>query len=314
MKDILSIRELTDSMRHLYTESNYSEALELVEQNANHFPEESTRIAFWRMCLLSLCGRVNDVVSVFQQALDSGLWWSELQFRDTDLDPVRDLPEFKRLVALSQKKYEEVRKHIKPDYDVLLPDAPISGKYPLLVAVHGRNGNKNSHTEYWEIARQKGWLVLVAQSTQPLSSSSYCWDDPAIGLSDLLTYYEQISREYQIDPHRVIVAGFSQGGGMTIYMALGGKTQARGFIGVASFWDDPNSLKPLANHARHIRGYFITGEKDHTLGNVREIQNVLKENHIQFTEEVHPDLAHEFPSDFEKSFEYAINFIFTEKA
>jgi predicted esterase len=313
MKDILSIRELTDSMMHLYTEGNYSGALELVEQNADNFPEEATRIAFWKMCLLSLCGRLNDVISVFQRALDSGLWWSELQFRDTDLDPVRDLPEFKRLVAVSQKTYEEVRKHIEPDYDVLLPDAPTSGKYPLLVAVHGRNGNKNSHMEYWDMARQTGWLVLLAQSTQPLSSDSYCWDDPRLGLSDLLSYYEQVFQKYPIDFQRVVIAGFSQGGGMAICTALSGKTKARGFIGVASFCDDPNSLKPLTNAAERIRGYFITGEKDHTLDNMRKIQSVLKENHIQHIEEIHPDLAHEFPADFETSFEKAINFIFTEK-
>jgi len=309
MRNELSIRELTDNMMSLYTQGKYADALELVEQNADHFPKESTRIAFWRMCLLSLCGRVDDVISVFQQGLDSGLWWSESQFRDPDLDAVCDLPEFKRLVARSQKIYEEVRKYIEPDYDVLLPDAPTTGKYPLLVAAHGRNGNKNSHTEYWEVARQKGWLVLSAQSTQPLSSSSYCWDDPAIGLSNLLAYYEQISREYPIDPHRVIVAGFSQGGGMTIYTALSGKTKARGFIGVASFCDDPNSLKPLTNDAQHVCGYFITGEKDHTLDNVREIQKVLKANHIQFTEEVHPDRGHEFPTDFDTSFDKAIKFI-----
>jgi hypothetical protein len=31
------------------------------------------------------------------------------------------------------------------------------------------------------------------------------------------------------------------------------------------------------------------------------------------TEEVHPDLAHEFPTDFERSFDKAINLIFMEQ-
>jgi Predicted esterase len=313
MRTISSIRELTDEMMSLYAQGKYSDAFELIEQNADHFPEEPTRIAFWKMCLLSLCGRVDDVISVFKQGLDSGLWWSEVQFQDTDLDTVRDLPEFKRLVAISQKKYEEVRDCIAPDYDILLPDPPIFGKYPLLVAVHGRNGNKHSHMEDWKITRQKGWLVLLAQSTQPLTSSSYCWDDSTHGLEDLLYYYEQVSQKYQIDPQRVIIAGFSQGGGMAIYTALNGKTNVRGFIGVASFHNDPNSLKLLTNGAQHIRGYFITGEKDQTLENVRAIQKTLKENNIQFTEEVHSNLGHEFPPDFEKSFDKAIDFIFKEQ-
>jgi esterase/lipase superfamily enzyme len=99
---------------------------------------------------------------------------------------------------------------------------------------------------------------------------------------------------------------------MAIYIALSGKFDVRGFIGIASFWDKPNSLVPQTDHAKTVRGYFVTCEKDHTLENAKEIKNVLKENDIQFAEEVFPDLAHEFPADFGSSFEKAINFIFKE--
>jgi len=313
MKNNMSLRELTDKMMSLYTDRRYSDALEFVEQNAEHFPQELTRTTFWKMCLLSLCGRVDDVMSIFQQGLDEGLWWAESQFRDTDLDTVRDLPEFKRLMAISQKKYEEARRHIERDQAILLPDAPVSGKYPLFLAVHGRNGNKDSHMEYWDVARRKGWLVLLVQSTQPLSSSAYCWDDPEQGLADILFYAEKISKEYSIDTQRVVTAGFSQGSGMSIYSAMSGKINARGFIGVGTFFAEPNSLIPNAKQANSLRGYFITGEKDYSLERAREIQRILKENNIQFGEEVYSDLGHEFPPDFEKSFDNAIKFIFKEQ-
>ena len=99
---------------------------------------------------------------------------------------------------------------------------------------------------------------------------------------------------------------------MAIYTALSGKINARGFIGIGTFLAEPSSLTILPNDALSVRGYFITGEKDHTLDNAREIQNVLRENKIQFGEEVHADLGHEFPQDFEKSFDKAIDFIFKE--
>ena len=313
MKNNMSIRELTDEMMSLYTDGKYSDALELVEQNAERFPEESTRITFWKMCLLSLCGRADDVISVFQQGLDAGLWWSKVQFQDTDLNAVRDLPEFRRLMVLSQEKYEEARKHIKRDQTILLPDAPASGKYPLLVAVHGRNGNKDSHLEHWDAAYRKGWLVLSVQSTQPLTSNSYCWDDKEQGLADILYYVEKISKEYSIDTQHVITAGFSQGSGMAIYTALSGKVSSRGFISIGTYWENPGSLMPPARHAQAVRGYFVTGEKDHTLNKAREIQNTLRENHIQFEEEIFPELGHEFPIDFGASFKKAIDFIFKEQ-
>ncbi len=217
-------------------------------------------------------------------------------------------------MAISQKKYEEEQAAHWPDYDILLPDPPVSNQYPLLVVAHGRNGNKHSHMEYWEIARQKGWLVLLAQShTTAYFEFLLLGINPTQGLEDLLSYYKQVSQKYQIDPQQVVIAGFSQGGGMTIYAALSGKINVRGFIGVTSFYNDPNSLKLLTNDPQSVRGYFITGEKDHTLENVRAIQQVLKKNNIQFTEEVHSDLGHEFPPDFEKSFDKAIDFIFKEQ-
>lgn len=309
----MTFRELTDKMMLLYTEHKYAEALQLLEQTTNHFPVQAARTTFWKMCLLSLAGRTEEVISVFQKGLDAGLWWAGGQFVDSDLDAVRGLPEFQRLVAVSQAKYEEARTYIKRDYAILLPEAPSSGRYPLLIALHGRNGNKDAHLEFWETARQRGWLIVSPQSTQPLFDGAYCWDDPALGLADVLFSYEQIAQKYRIDPQRMIIAGFSQGSGMAMYMALSGKIGMRGFIGIASFWDKPDSLVPQTDDAKSIRGYFIIGEKDHTLENAKVVRNVLKENHIQFAEELHPDLAHEFPADFGSSFDKAIGFIFKER-
>jgi predicted esterase len=309
----MTFRELTDKVASLYTERKYADALQLLDQNANQFPAQASRTTFWKMCLLSLSGRSDDVLAVFQKGLDVGLWWAEGQFVDSDLDVVRDLPEFKRLVAVSQERYEEARAHIPRDQAILLPEAPASEMYPLLIALHGRISNKDAHLEFWEAARQRGWLVVSPQSTQPLFEGAYCWDDPAQGMADVLFSYEKISQQYQIDPQRMLIAGFSQGSGMAISTALSGKVNIRGFIGVASFWDKPASLLPQTDGARAVRGYFVMGEKDHTLENAKEVKNVLKENGISFAEELHPDLGHEFPADFGTSFDKAIKFIFKER-
>jgi dienelactone hydrolase len=225
------------------------------------------------------------------------------------------MSEFKRLAAISQEKYQEARTHIEREQILLLPEASVSGLYPLLIALHGGAGTKQSNLEYWEVARRKGWLVLSPQSTQPLYSGSYSWIEPEQALADLDSYVEQISRDHPIDQQRVVIAGFSQGGGMAIYAALSGKLNVRGFIGIGTYWADPESLAPLArleSETKTIRGYFIVGEKDQTLNKTREIQTVLNENNIQFGEEVHPDLAHEFPTDFGSSLDKAIDFIFKE--
>jgi len=302
----MTFRELTDRMMLLYTEREFAEALQLVQQHADSFPEQSARTTFWKMCLLSLSGRPAEVISVFQKGLDAGLWWAASQFRDPDLDAVRELPEFQQLMAVSQEKYEKARSLIPRDRTLLLPDPPASGKYPLLIALHGRNGNKESDPEHWEVARQRGWLVLCPQSTQPLYLGAYCWDDPTLGLADLSFYYEQVLQEYQVDPQRVIIAGFSQGSGMALYAALKSHLPARGYIGIGTWWADASEL---ARERKDLRAYFVTGEKDHTLERAREIQDTLRKNNVQIAEEVHPDLGHAFPADFAASFDQAIKFI-----
>ncbi len=308
----MTFQQLTDELMRLYPQGKYAEALDVVERNADQFPEQLARTTFWKMCLLSLCGRTDDVISIFQHGLDSGLWWSESQFIDTDLDNVRDLPEFKRLMTESNRKSIEMQTHIEPARMVLLPDDK-TGELPLLVALHGRNGNKDSNLEYWEIARQRGWLVLLPQSRQALYQGGYHWDQNEKGLEDILMHFHEIANAYNIDRNRVIVAGFSQGSGMSIYTALSGKIKAHGFIGVGTFMLEPDSLLPLARQAQAVRGYFITGEKDQTLDKARAIQKILKENNIQLAEEVYPDLGHEFPSDFERTFDNAVDFIFKEQ-
>src|SRR5688572_4938255 len=306
----MTFRDLTDKLTVLYTAGKYAEALELVQQNAGYFPEQVARTTFWRMCLLSLTGRSADVLSVFQQGLDSGLWWHKELFSDPDLNAVRDLPAFKRLMSVSQEQYEEARKEVKRDYTVLPPEPSSLGLYPLLITLHGRNGNKEDDLRHWELARQRGWLVLLAQSAQPMFHGAYHWDNPAQGLADLRFYYDQVSGQYQIDQQRVVIAGFSQGSGMAIYTALTGSLPVRGFIGIGTWWADANQLDM---QGKQIRGYFITGEKDHTLERAREIQEVLRKNNVEFVEEVHPDLAHEFSRDFGTSFDKAIDFIFKEQ-
>jgi predicted esterase len=308
----ITFQEVTEQLVELYNQGKFAEADQMIHRHAERFPEQAARMTYWRMCLLSLDGRADETLSVFREGLASGLWWRSDVFNDNDLDAVRDLPEFQRLVVESHKQYEEARTNIEREHVTLVPDGPTPAPYPLVIFLHGRNGHKESNRAEWEIARQKGWLVLLAQSTQPLFPGSYCWDDPARGMDDLHYYHAQVSRDYPVDPRRVVMAGFSQGSGMAIHAALSGEFDARGFIGIASWSADPKSLAPQTEAAKHLRGYFMTGGKDHTLETAKEIWSVMQEHGIAVAEELHPDLAHVFPPDFERSFDSAIEFIFKE--
>jgi predicted esterase len=298
---------VTQEMRRLYQAGQYAQALEFVESRSAAFPEQIARTTFWRVCLLSLCGRKEDALAALEQGLNAGQWWHESQFRDSDLDSIRDLPAFKDLTAQSQSLWEVERGQVKPERTVLLPEG--SGPYPLLISLHGYSGDKDSNLEYWSSACQKGWIVLSPQSRWPLYPGAYFWADTESGINEILFHLGEIRRNYRIDAGRIVVGGFSQGSGMAILAALSPKVPACGFIGVGTWWGEMDAIHSAAKGAKASRGYFIDGLKDHTLERAREIQAVLNENRISFEEEIHPDIGHEFPADFEKSLEKALDFL-----
>ena len=307
-----SFEHLRQKLMRLYEAGDYSEAFNLVDTNVSAFPEQSARITFWKMCLLSLDGRLDEALSTFRHGLDDGMWWAGSQFIDTDLDPLRDLPEFKELMTKSIKRWEQERTHIQRDRTLLMPDAFQSKAHPLLVALHGRYGNKDADLEHWGRANQLDWAVLSPQSTQPLFPNSYCWDDPEQGLLDILFHLEEVLETYPIDRQRILIGGFSQGSGMAIYAALSERIPVQGFVTCATWWPNVESLAALAMHAKKVRGYFVVGGKDNTLERTREIQSMLKEHNVPFIQEVHSDLGHEFPTNFECSLSRALEFIYKE--
>ncbi len=293
-------------MFEFYGAGQYGQALDLVEKRRPDYPEQTARVTFWRICLLSLCGRGDEALSVLAEGLDAGLWWHEAQFRDTDLDSIRDLPRFKELVTKSQERWKAETVGMKSDRTLLEPAA--SGPYPLLIALHGYSGNKNDNLAYWGLACKKGWLVLSVQSRQAAYTGAYFWEAES-GIEDILFHLGEIRRKYRIDGKRILVAGMSQGGGMAVLAGLSPKIDAAGSISVASAWADVEPFRAAAEKVRSRRCYFISGLKDQSLQRSREIQAVLKEKGIPVVEEVHPDLGHDFPPDFEKSLENALDYL-----
>ncbi len=300
-------RDLRQQLMALYEQGHHAEALALLEEADDAFADRRSHLVFWRLCLLSLCDRPGDVMALFREGLDSGLWWSAAQFDDTDLDAVRNLHEFRLLVDLSDERCRLAQGQIQPDRAVLVPDS--SPPWPLLIALHGRSGNKATQIDEWQAARDRGWLVVSPQSTQAIFNGAYCWDDPATGVKDILFHRNEIMRDYDIDPTTALIGGFSQGGGMAAYAALSGSIPVRGFIGVATFWRDPGELGEQAQGSKDTRGYFVIGGRDNTLERTRQIQAGLRRHRIPFSEDLHPDLDHEFPDDFGTSFESALEFI-----
>src|SRR5439155_9204221 len=123
---------------------------------------------------------------------------------------------------------------------------------------------------------------------------------------------------------KVIVAGFSQGAALAMYLTLNRTFPYRGFVATAtSDWvvpeDKPASQRDRPSQAfasfigakdvRGLKGVVIMGEKDAFLPKVKMLLEGMIERGFNCKIDVVKNLGHEFPADFEKRLELATNFL-----
>src|SRR5262249_16168181 len=140
------------------------------------------------------------------------------------------------------------------------PTGEHTQRVPLLVGLHGNSQNAHLAANDWCPIVDKGWMLATIQSSQLLTSDAYIWNDLARGTADVQKLYGTLNRE-AIDSERVVLGGFSMGGGLAIHMAVTGALKTRGFIVVGPYLRDLEPLKPYLDTAaaNGLRGYIVMG-------------------------------------------------------
>jgi predicted esterase len=244
---------------------------------------------------------------------------------EPDLDPLQSRPDFKAIIAESQRLKQRALLAAKPGVMVLTPrNFSPEERHALIIALTPRVGHPGEFAEHWTDALNQGFLLAVPHSSQPISSEEYCWDDPERSERDVAWAYKQIRDKYNIDPAKVIVAGFSQGAALAMYLTLNRTFPCRGFIAVASSdWVAPED-KPAdqrdhpseafasfirAKDVKGLKGVIIIGDEDPFWPKINKLLEGMVERGFNCKLDVVQNLGHEFPVDFERRLESATNFL-----
>jgi predicted esterase len=298
----------------LYQSGAYAEALDLVMRHEDLFPRRG-RFYNWKMCMAARVGNIPLALQTLQEAVDTGLWFSHASLReDEDLVPLQGLPEFERLAAICEERYAAALAQATPQL-LMVESEHASPPYPLLLALHGNNSNSETSVEYWRSAVDRGWLLALPQSSQLGDFDAYVWNDREQAIAEVREHSSAIQREYAIDLARVVVGGFSMGGGLAVWLAVSGAIEARGFIAVGPYLEDVALLGPLlaGRPGRKLRGYIVVGDQDHPCYQIsQEIAALLQSHDIACELEVHPNLGHVFPPAFDDSLAKGLDFILQE--
>jgi phospholipase/carboxylesterase len=167
----------------------------------------------------------------------------------------------------------------------------VQGKAPCLILLHGVGANEGG---FIELARRMDPRLAVVLVRGPLEFGpmqfgwfqvSFTPTGPAINAAQaelsrlkLLSFIGQLPEAHGIDPDRIWIAGFSQGGIMSASVGLTAPDQVAGF-GILSGRILPEVL-PLVRPGA-VRAFISHGAQDQTLGihfarNAKEVLDGIK--------------------------------------
>jgi predicted esterase len=308
-----SIGTIEQEFHTLCSQGQHAAAYELATREAGRFPESAQAIVYnWRFCTASLMGEPALALRLIEEALCTGHHYSAQALReDSDLAALHGLPEFERLVERSAKLHEQATTHAKPQLKVIVPDNG-AAPYPLLLALHGNRSNIAGSERYWRAAAERGWLLALPQSSQAMGEQTYGWNDHSWAVREITQHAAAVREQYPVDQRRIAIAGFSMGGGLAAWLALSGEIPARGLIAVGPYLSNVDNLVPLleAPRPQPLRAYLVASQRDtYCYAVAHRLAELLTPHGIQCELELHSDLGHDFPLEFERSLISGLNFI-----
>jgi predicted esterase len=184
-----------------------------------------------------------------------------------------------------------------------------------MIALHGRDTNDVDFAEDWKRAMANGVVLAVPRSSQLGSIGTFHWDDLEKSEREISVAYSRVQKTYNIDAGKVILAGFSQGAALAIYLALKKRVPCLGFIVVSpSLSISPKGSEEWPNlmrsgSGRGLRGWFFVGDQDPRFRELKAVYAELVDRGLQCRFLVAEGVSHAYPPDFESKLTSAIEFV-----
>jgi predicted esterase len=294
-------------------EETVQTAYDLLTEAAPHFPDQAALIYNWRYCAAARMNQTDLALQLLQEALDAGFWLSAAYLTsDVDLTSLQELPEFKRLVEISENKFQAAQANSKPTA-LFLPCPPTTGQpLPLLLCLHGNASNAEESARHWQSAVTLGWYTVLLQSSQVFAANAYVWNDLELGAREIKAHYQDLIASTTIEPGLTVVPGHSKGGEMAIWLALNEIIPLAGFIAVnpgGPYIEDISKLLPLLENCKslsQLRAWLVAGENDRNFLKFKALHEMFRSHGLNCELIIAPETAHDFPEDFDQTLAQAL--------
>lgn len=305
---------LSKEWKKAYDNQRFEEAIVIGLDLAQRKPGDP-QPAYNLACCYAQEAQYEKAVEWLGAAADRGFYYTSTVLRDEDLDEIRDKPGFAAALEKIRKNNAAELEKFKAKADkakvitVAPPGLDANKAVPLVVALHGYGSDANDIATTWrEAAGRIGAVLIAPQALQP-AGNGFSWGVVEQGEFLVLRAIEKARTEFNIDPKRIVVTGFSQGGGMSYTMALRHPEMFAGVIPVAGYYEHRVDPIPATAGAKLPRFFIMVGEKDDAVEINQEAAKRLEAIGVPMELRVYPKLGHRFPPEREKEMDAALKFV-----
>lgn len=271
-------------------------------------------------CCLARLGETDHALTALDAAIGCG--WADVDAleKDEDWKPVRANARFGELLKAAAACRDETV--VVYAGEKVGRDRPA----PVLVVLHGLGAGPRSEVPYWKPVADKLGMVLVAPRSPtrvgPVLSGwqrAGATDSTAADFYDLEEAAERVdaavdeaARRSKVDRESVVLAGFSQGGGVALRLVADRPDRFRGAVAVNSLCqplDKASWQKAAGGHG--VRVCVICGEYDKLLGRSKSAAEVLKAAKVPSRFDTVEKCGHEYPPDAADRLRAAARFVLT---
>ena len=303
----------------LMEQDEFDEALALIEQVAPELRDREFEVSDLTMNTLFGAGRTDEALTVWEKGLDEGYFYFVVP-RFATYDGVRKNDRFRKTLARNNRLREKADSESEPEYKVITPASySPTGSYPLLIIIHGGNQSIVKAMDTWDPEVIGDDLIIAyVQSSKRGDTKSYRWDLRGVDIyhlptaqDEVLGLYREIVGEYAVDTGQVTLAGFSQGGNLSLIMAAEGTIPAKGFLAGCPATRNPIPLEiAQAAAARGVRGTIFVGAEDWTAAAAQTTVANFNEAGLSVNHIVMEGKGHVYPDNFEEVLHEAIKNIY----
>ncbi len=291
---------------------NQRGALEQYAQ-ALRFDPNLSGVVYNTACAYSLLGNKKEAVKWLSRAVDLGNYMFD---NDGDFDNIRGTREYAALKKKTDKLLVAARAKPYPPV-ILAPDGDPATPRPLLVALHGWGGNATEFARSFAWVPDKlGYVVCCPYGPEVMGANNFSWGELPAAEQRVLEAIAVAGKGHAIDTSRIIIAGFSQGGGYAFDLGLRLSRMLQGAIPIGAAWFDTAQVAEIPAAARRGMRFFVmlgALEQEERQAVNSDAVRRLAAGGVGVSYTLYPGVGHALPEDRDFELERAIRWIERER-